>query len=106
MRITPPTSQTALILPAHLSEDYDSLVMDASGLLSDAGREFLVDGFGQSGWAVDVSYDLSSVIEQLPTAINALEQNDSVRIDFYGQGVERVLTFVPAGEVVQGLKLD
>lgn len=84
-----------------LSDDDDSLAMDACELLSGTDARFFVSGFGQEAWPVNVSYGLSSVIEQLPEAIDSLRSGRSAEIDFYGQGIERRLTFVPAGDTTQ-----
>lgn len=100
MSVTPPPEQLHRTPEFDLSVDYESLVMDACELLSEAGCRFHVGGFGQSPWPVDVSYDLSTVIEQLPAAIAALRNGDSAVIDLYGQGVERGLTFEPVGDLV------
>ncbi|MEU0399251.1 hypothetical protein ABZ318_03205 [Streptomyces sp. NPDC006197] len=83
------------------SDDYESLAMDACQLLSETDARFIISGFGQPEWPVDVSYDLSSVIEQLPAAIDCLQQGRDARIDLYGQGVERCLLFAPAGVTVE-----
>lgn len=100
MSVTPPTEQLRRTPEFDLSVDYESLVMDACELLSEAGCDFHVEGFGQKDWPVDVSYDLSTVMEQLPAAIAALQHGESAVIDFYGQGVERGLTFEPVGDLV------
>ncbi|MYX97885.1 hypothetical protein GT045_24515 [Streptomyces sp. SID486] len=100
MTVSPPTSSTPVTHDVDLAEDYESLVMDACELLADTDCRFDVAGFGQSPWPVDVSYDLSSVIEQLPQARTALRRRDRAQIDFYGQGVERVITFDPVGEQI------
>ncbi|MFJ4583274.1 hypothetical protein [Streptomyces echinatus] len=100
MTVSPPTSHTPPAPRPDLAEDYESLVMDACELLAETDCRFDVAGFGQNPWPVDVSYDLSSVIEQLPRARTALRRGERARIDFYGQGVERVVTFDPVGERV------
>lgn len=56
-----------------------------------------MSGFGQSIWPVDVSYDLSAVMEQLPDAVDMLRQGGHAEIDFYGQGIERLIEFSPQG---------
>ncbi|MGW8777569.1 hypothetical protein ACWGNM_05800 [Streptomyces sp. NPDC055796] len=102
MSLTPPSAELpADLLDVELSEDYESLAMDACQLLSDTDARFVVSGFGQEEWPVNVSYDLSSVIEQLPAAIDALRSGRPAEIDLYGQGIERRLTFVPAGDATE-----
>ncbi|MFE5024829.1 hypothetical protein ACFRAO_16200 [Streptomyces sp. NPDC056656] len=95
MAVVPPSSHTTLTPDFELDEDFESLVMDACQLLSQSDCSFRVSGFGQDSWPVDVSYDLSSVIEQLPDALASLRRRESAQIDFYGQGVERVVAFAP-----------
>lgn len=89
------------LVEVELSDDYESLTMDACQLLSVTDARFAVAGFGQEEWPVNVSYDLSSVVEQLPEAINSLKSGRCAEIDFYGQGIERRLTFVPMGDVTE-----
>ncbi|MFD8871116.1 hypothetical protein ACFV1F_43435 [Streptomyces sp. NPDC059590] len=100
LSVTPPTSDFALTPEFELDEDFESLVMDACQILSRTDCQFHVSGFGQDPWPVDVSYDLSSAIENLPEAIEALKLGESAQIDFYGQGIERLVTFTPQGETV------
>ncbi|MGP3973162.1 hypothetical protein ACTWQF_03825 [Streptomyces sp. 8N114] len=100
MSITPPSNQSPLTPDFDLSTDYESLVMDSCELLSQTNCKFEISGFGQDSWPVDVSYDLSSVIEQLPAALTALQKDVEAVIDLYGQGIERALTFTPGGETV------
>jgi len=55
---------------------------------------FEVQGFGQEKWPVDVATDLSVVVEQLPSVLARLRRGDpAVELDFYEQGVERVVCF-------------
>lgn len=95
MYVTPPSRQWNPTPEFNLSEEYDSLVMDCCGLLSQTDARFHVSGFGQSSWPVDVSYDLSTVMEQLPDAVDMLRKGGHAEIDFYGQGVERLIEFSP-----------
>ncbi|TGB00992.1 hypothetical protein [Streptomyces sp. MZ04] len=100
MHVTPPSGQWNLTPGFEPSEDYDSLVMDCCGLLSQTDSRFHVNGFGQSDWPVDVAYDLSAVMEQLPEAVAALRKGENTEIDFYGQGIERLIEFSPQGTQV------
>lgn len=61
--------------------------------LDDLGNTcFEVSGFGETSWPVDVATDLATLIEQLPEALAVLEQGDGeFRIDFYEQGIERLI---------------
>ncbi|MEW2418197.1 hypothetical protein AB0953_31515 [Streptomyces sp. NPDC046866] len=104
MRMSLTTPSAALppdLLDVELSDDYESLAMDACQLLSETDARFLVSGFGQEEWPVTLSYDLSSVIEQLPEAITRLRAGRSAEIDLYGQGIERCLTFEPRGDATE-----
>ncbi|MFE3785076.1 hypothetical protein ACFXPA_43650, partial [Amycolatopsis sp. NPDC059090] len=64
-----------------------------------AGRDcaFTVRGFGDD-WPADVAYDLSTLVEQLPSLLNALRAHRDSELDFYGQGIERTLHFRLSGE--------
>lgn len=72
-----------------------SVLTDICELLADEGSvQFLVEGFGQR-WPVDVRTDLAVVVEQVPTALRCLRAGESATLNFYEQGVERLLTIVP-----------
>ena len=74
-------------------DDFQSLVVVACGILAETDCRFHAAGFGDGDWPVDVSYDLSALMEQLPDALNALRTGRACEIDFYGQGIERILYF-------------
>lgn len=97
-----------LRLPELLSEKpfmgiYDPELDDITSILSDVcGRlekdcEFVVSGFGQKRWPVDVGTDLAVFLEQLPELIRAIESDSAGEMDFYEQGIEKKLTFTPLG---------
>ncbi|WP_367125961.1 hypothetical protein [Streptomyces phytohabitans] len=69
-------------------------MMEICALLSETDCTFQVRGFG-AHWPVDVRYDLSTVMEQLPDLISAIRNGSVGHLDFYGQGLERVLDFSP-----------
>ncbi|WP_407990837.1 hypothetical protein [Kitasatospora sp. CMC57] len=75
--------------------------MYASKALELSGHRFEIGGFGDPDWKFDVSYDMSTLVEQLPDLIEALGSGTPGVIDFYSQGVERSLTFSPAGDQVR-----
>ncbi|WP_154685996.1 hypothetical protein [Streptomyces himastatinicus] len=100
MSVTPPSNSVRLTPDFELDEDYESLVMDVCQLLSQTDCRFHVSGFGQDSWPVDISYDLSSAIEQLPEALESLQRGLPAKIDFYGQGIERLVTFTPGRKSV------
>lgn len=81
--------------------DYDILVMVACAALADAGGgRFHLGGFGSADWPVDVSYDMSTFMEQFPLLLAGVRERHEVEVDLYAQGVERTLTFRPDGDLV------
>ena len=82
---------------------YDPELDDVRAILADfcdaaEGRaQFIVRGFGQDRWPVDVRTDLLVFLEQLPTALRAVKAGLATKIDFYEQGIERFIELVPAG---------
>lgn len=78
-------------------DDVRSILMDTCRDLASFG-EFMVSGFGQEKWPVDVGTDLSILLEQLPDVISAINSRRPTEINFYEQGVERNIVFVPSGE--------
>ncbi|MBW8086572.1 hypothetical protein IGW14_00540 [Streptomyces hygroscopicus subsp. hygroscopicus] len=82
-------------------DDYESLVMEACSALSDAGGgRFHIGGFGSDEWPVDVGYDLSAFMEQLPSLLAGVRDRREVEVDLYSQGIERTLAFRPSGDLV------
>lgn len=96
MTISLPAGRSYADVLPDSSHDYESLVMEACQALGEADCQFHVGGFGQDYWPVDIAYDLSSAIEQLPGAVQALQRDKQAVIDFYGQGIERCLTLTPS----------
>ena len=80
--------------------DFQSLVMDACELLGEAGCRFRMGGFGKDDWNLNVSYDMSTVIEQLPDVLAALDRGAQAEIDLYSQGIERTITVTPDGDYI------
>ncbi|MGW9122030.1 hypothetical protein ACWGRV_36420 [Streptomyces sp. NPDC055663] len=101
MSVTAPAGRLHPTPDLEIADDYESLVMDVCKILSETNCHFSMSGFGQDDWPVDISYDLSSVIEQLPAAIANLQRGFQAEIDLYGQGVERRLSFIPSGDLVE-----
>jgi hypothetical protein len=88
-------------LPVDPSEDvgdFESLVMYSCELLSETDCRFLVSGFGQKEWPVSIEYDLSTVLEQLPDLISGIRAGEVSELDFYAQGTQRILDFIPGAE--------
>lgn len=100
MSFTGPTGEVD-IQTIEDSGDYDCLIMETCTVLSETECRFHVEGFGDEEWPVDVAYDFSSVMEQLPEALAAIRSGTSTEIDFYGQGVERLLEFTPRQGIVE-----
>ena len=81
---------------------YDPELDDASSILSDICDfahdygNFVVSGFGQERWPTDVRTDLLVFLGQLPGALTSVKSNLPFDIDFYEQGLERRLSFLPA----------
>jgi hypothetical protein len=81
--------------------DYETLVMEACSALSEAGGStFHIGGFGSDEWPLDVAYDLSAFMEQLPSLLEGVRDRREVEVDLYSQGIERTLTFLPSGDLV------
>lgn len=91
------------------SYDYDEQLDDVRSVIADAcellamseGIAFVVHGFSDQAWSVDVATDLAVVLEQLPEALEALREASDFTIDFYEQGVERALDFHGEGEEIE-----
>lgn len=99
--LVPPTRDYRITPEIDRAADYESLVMDCCAVLADTDAEFKAAGFGQERWPVDIAYDLSTVVEQLPSAIGALRNGQAAEIDMYGQGVERLVHMNPHGGTVE-----
>ena len=76
-------------------DDVRSILMDVCRAIGQRG-EFVVSGFGQNSWPVDVQTDLPVFLEQLPSALLAVSKCAMAEIDFYEQGVERSIALAPA----------
>lgn len=93
------------IAPANEGRRYDqdldnvtSLLIDiCDALAEEASVRFVVSGFGQDPWPVDVRTDLPVVIEQVPAALAAIRNGAGASLGFYEQGIQRVLAMDPSG---------
>jgi hypothetical protein len=87
-----------------LTRDYDPELDDIRSILVDLCRrlekqaEFVVSGFGQQRWPVDVGTDLPIFLEQLPEILQAVRSRSSTEIELYGQGIERTINLDPVGD--------
>jgi hypothetical protein len=96
-----PSSSVASSVPAGLdADDFPSLVMEACELLRETDCRFRMGGFGLEDWNLDVGYDMSSVIEQLPELLSALQSGTDAELDLYTPGVERSISFVADGSFI------
>lgn len=77
------------------------IAIDGCEALSDAGCTFIVEGFGTGRWPVDVWYDLSTIVGQLPDACFAVQNGVPAEIDFFGQGLERSIQIEPVGKSIE-----
>jgi len=78
------------------------MLLHACDVLEELGcLHFQVSGFGQDSWPVDISYDLATVLEQLPLAREQLlQKSGNFSINFFEQGIERELKFSWGGDLV------
>jgi hypothetical protein len=99
--LEPPRQVPSTVADVDTTADYDTLVIQACEVLERTDCRFLVGGFGQPVWPVDVGYDLSSLIEQLPGLLKDLRAGNEGEVSFYGQGIERTLSFERRGHQVR-----
>jgi hypothetical protein len=99
----PPTgiAPSALDVVEGMAHDFETLVMEACEQLAQTDSSFCIGGFGTKDWHFDVGYDFSAMLEQLPVLLECIRSGVRGEIDFYSQGVERTLTFLPSGKLVQ-----
>jgi hypothetical protein len=76
------------------TEDVRSILSDLCGVVDKHGA-FVVSGFGEDRWPLDISIDLAVLLEQLPDVLRAVRAGAATEIDFYEQGVERRIEFSP-----------
>lgn len=63
-------------------------------ILEYSGRcRFVVSGFGDDLWPVDIETDLLTILEQLPDAIAGAHGHRDFELYFYEQGIERKVIF-------------
>ena len=79
-------------------DDVRSILVDVCRKIAPGGGQFVVSGFGQDPWPVDVQTDLPVFLEQLPQILRAIHDKTVVEIDFYEQGIERSIALSPDGE--------
>ncbi|MGW0005186.1 hypothetical protein [Nocardia grenadensis] len=100
--LAPATKPLGTVAPLPDNDlDYNSLVMEACQVLAETDCVFTLRGFGADDWPMDIAYDLSTLVEQLPDLLDDLYAHRVGEIDLYGQGVERTLSFHPSGSEVK-----
>lgn len=84
-------------------DDARSLIGSVCRLLHDSEvANFLVSGFGDERWPVDVFADLPTFLEQIPVGLKAIEvASNEFDIEFYEQGIERTISFRRANDVYE-----
>jgi len=91
--------------PCSCGQVYDPVLDNITSVLSDICQaldaskavRFVVGGFGQERWPVDVRTDLAVVVEQVPGVIDAVTVGTAATLDFVEQGIQRTLRIDPAG---------
>lgn len=84
------------------NDNIKSVLVEICDILDGQGSiEFIVDGFGQERWPVDVAFDLPVVVEQVPKVIQSICLEKPCVIDFYEQGLERTVEVMPGVELVR-----
>jgi hypothetical protein len=84
-------------------DDIRSLLFDICQVLARTESVlFVVEGFDEKPWPVDVSTDLVTFLEQVPDLLDWFDSEDSSKfvLDFYEQGIERSLIFDRTDSVI------
>lgn len=76
-------------------DDVGSVLHDICDALEVADVGFVVRVCSDEDWPVTVGRDLLIVIEQLNDVLTSLKRGDVGRLDFYEQGIERTILFLP-----------
>ncbi|MFJ6566344.1 hypothetical protein ACIQNU_02910 [Streptomyces sp. NPDC091292] len=102
--MTPPSRRTGWGFAPVALEDGDEywlLVMSVCDLLEQTDCRFRIGGFGDDAWVFDIRYDTSVLLEHLPELLDHLGRGEPFEVDLASQGVERTLTFSPAGTDIE-----
>ena len=74
--------------------DYDCILLDICNMLYEAKQViFKIEGFGEKWNIVDCKADLPCILEQMDTILEVILKKGDFEIDFYEQGLERLLKF-------------
>ena len=106
--------QISLFIDRHCSDigprnDYNDSKDDIGTMLADLcshlsknpANKFVVEGFGDESWPVDVHTDLTTFLEQLPSVIEKIWSQEEITLEFYEQGIERNIIMRPKGTLVE-----
>jgi hypothetical protein len=81
--------------------EWKGLIADAALELHEAGGvEFVVSGFGQERWPLDVGGDLNFVLWEIEDVVSEISRGDATVLDFFEQGRARRIEIVPEGSMV------
>lgn len=86
--------------PNYSEEDdnVESIISDICYILQKMEiSDFIVSGFGDNKWPVDVRTDLSVILSQVSDVLKAINYEENFDLDFFEQGIERYLSFVNKG---------
>lgn len=75
------------------SADPSEVLIWSTEYLEELGSRFVVCGFGDESWPVDVGYDFAVVADQLGDVLEAVRLGLRAELCFDGQGVERCVEF-------------
>ena len=81
-------------------DDYSSQVILGCDYLELCGYALAIHGFGRAAWPVTVGYDLSTILEDMPSHLSSMERGEPVKIDMYAPGTEVEIDAAPTGENV------
>ncbi len=102
LTLKPPTVAVAVdsARPAYDPEvdDVSSVLRDICEGLDTMGAQFIVSICSTDLWPTTARTDLAVVMEQLGEVLAGLSRSEAVSLDFYEQGIERVVTLIPHGE--------
>lgn len=79
-------------------DDVRSILRDVCQTIGRNGQ-FIFSGFGQDRWPLDVEYDFLTLVENLPSIRQAVNESKACSIELYEQGVERSIQFIPSGNI-------
>jgi hypothetical protein len=94
---------TSAVMPASLHEDDDEesdygdiryILRDVCGALQ-SHAEFIVSGFGEERWPLDISTDFAVFVERLPEVLRQIRHGAAAELSFHEQGVERGIWLTP-----------